>query len=323
MRPGGRATEDTTTVPRRWSTPRAAERARVRCVLPPEPPAPSEGAGANVLPAGAARRDPDSRPSTSTSSGPLPFALPEPDEEPQSRAPSLLSRPAVVRARHRPHHPHDVRPGHVARADDHPRGLDGLRQRARASCWSSTRSTAPTPPTGASTDNGQRWMNPTGRNGFALVSRQGRDGRLRPRHGRMRPPSTPTSRHVTMQFDFSLDKLTGGSGVKVMAVLRKSKAGSYESRVRDRPRRPRVAVRGQDARQEQRDHPRAAASSSRAGATRPASRSPSAPRPSSRTPPSCASRSGQPAARSPRHGSSSATTSLPTSVGPDASDSAP
>ncbi len=38
--------------------------------------------------------------------------------------------------------------------------------------------------------------------------------------------------HVTMQFDFSIDSVPGGPGVKVMAVLRKSKAGSYRVRVR-------------------------------------------------------------------------------------------
>ena len=39
-------------------------------------------------------------------------------------------------------------------------------------------------------------------------------------------------RDVSVQFDFSLDRLTGGSGVYAMAVLRQSKAGMYQARVR-------------------------------------------------------------------------------------------
>ena len=81
------------------------------------------------------------------------------------------------------------------------------------------------------TDNAQRWMYPSGRNGVALVSGKGAmavSGR-----GRSHQTTINTDvRDVTMKFDFSIDKLTGGSGVKVMAILRKSKAGSYRVRVR-------------------------------------------------------------------------------------------
>jgi hypothetical protein len=79
--------------------------------------------------------------------------------------------------------------------------------------------------------DGQRWMNPTGTSGFALAAGQG----VMTVSGRGRSHETTLNtdvRDVTMQFDFSLDKVTGGSGAKIMAVLRKSKAGSYRVRVR-------------------------------------------------------------------------------------------
>ena len=80
-------------------------------------------------------------------------------------------------------------------------------------------------------DNGMRWMNPTGRSGFALAS--GKAVMTVSGRGRSHEATLNTDvRDVTMQFDFSLDKATGGSGAKVMAVLRKSKAGSYRVRVR-------------------------------------------------------------------------------------------
>ncbi len=76
-----------------------------------------------------------------------------------------------------------------------------------------------------------RWMNPTGRSGFALAS--GKAVMTVSGRGRSHEATLNTDvRDVTMQFDFSLDKATGGSGAKVMAVLRKSKAGSYRVRVR-------------------------------------------------------------------------------------------
>ena len=80
-------------------------------------------------------------------------------------------------------------------------------------------------------DNGMRWMNPTGRSGFALAS--GKAVMTVSGRGRSHEATLNTDvRDVTMEFDFSLDKATGGSGAKVMAVLRKSKAGSYRVRVR-------------------------------------------------------------------------------------------
>jgi hypothetical protein len=79
--------------------------------------------------------------------------------------------------------------------------------------------------------DGLRWMNPTGTSGFAVASGKG----VMTVSGRGRSHETTLNtdvRDVTMQFDFSLDKVTGGSGAKIMAVLRKSKAGSYRVRVR-------------------------------------------------------------------------------------------
>ena len=80
-------------------------------------------------------------------------------------------------------------------------------------------------------DKGKPWMYPTGRGSFSLIGGKGVmavSGR-----GRVQQSTLNTkARDVTVQFDVALDQLTGGSGVTVVALLRKSEAGSYHARVR-------------------------------------------------------------------------------------------
>ena len=81
------------------------------------------------------------------------------------------------------------------------------------------------------TDNKLRWMYPAGRGGVYLAG--GKGVRTATRRGKAdKAMLTTTVRDVTVQFDFAVDRMTGGSGVKVAAILRKAKAGAYHVRVR-------------------------------------------------------------------------------------------
>ena len=77
---------------------------------------------------------------------------------------------------------------------------------------------------------GSPWMYPSGRAGTAIAG--GRGVMSLVKRGPMRQAWLDTTvRDVSVQFDFSLDQMTGGSGVQVMALLRQSKAGVYQARV--------------------------------------------------------------------------------------------
>ena len=84
---------------------------------------------------------------------------------------------------------------------------------------------------GMTESGGKAWMNPTGRSGFSLQDGMGTMSVSGRGQAQMTTLSTNVG-HVTMQYDFSIDSVPGGPGVKVMAVLRKSNAGSYRVRVR-------------------------------------------------------------------------------------------
>jgi hypothetical protein len=80
-------------------------------------------------------------------------------------------------------------------------------------------------------DIGRPWMYPAGRAGVALVG--GRGVMSLAGRGSLRQTMLDTSvRDVSVQFDVSLDRMTGGSGVQVMALLRQTQAGMYQARVR-------------------------------------------------------------------------------------------
>jgi hypothetical protein len=161
--------------------------------------------------------------------GPLPFALPETDEGKEQPEPTPASR------RTRPWSPgRTLRtlfvlgmslallatlsasmtlaalPGEVVLWDTF--------DRADAVTW-------------AETDNGRRWASPTGHNAFSLVAGEG----VMALHGRDRAEmatANAEAAQVAMQFDFSLDRMTRGTGLVVAAVLRKSPVGAYQARVR-------------------------------------------------------------------------------------------
>ena len=88
----------------------------------------------------------------------------------------------------------------------------------------------PNAPTWGTPAIGRPWVYPSGpgvaiAGGRGVVSLAGRGG--------LRQIMQDTAvRDVSVQFDVSLDQLTGGTGVQVMAVLRQSKAGMYQARVR-------------------------------------------------------------------------------------------
>ncbi len=81
------------------------------------------------------------------------------------------------------------------------------------------------------TDDGRRWVSPTGHNAFSLVAGEGVIA-LRGRGRAEVTTANAEAAQVAMQFDFSLDRMTGGTGVVVAAVLRKSPVGAYQARVR-------------------------------------------------------------------------------------------
>ena len=162
-------------------------------------------------------------------SGPAPYALTEPEAEPQELKAEATRRPLA-----RPRTARTARSflavgmsivlltvlGASLTFSSEPRKLlvtDSF-DRANASDWGRT-------------DNGERWMYPTSRSGIGIVAGRGVMA-LSGRGATRQSTINTTVRDVTMQFDFSVDKTTGGSGVKVMAVLRKSAVGSYRARVR-------------------------------------------------------------------------------------------
>ena len=80
-------------------------------------------------------------------------------------------------------------------------------------------------------DVGSPWMYPSGRAGISIAG--GRGVMELVKRGRMRQAMLGTTvRDTSVQFNVSLDQMTGGTGVTVSAVLRKSKAGSYQARIR-------------------------------------------------------------------------------------------
>ena len=197
-----------TTVPRRWSVPGAAERSRSTSPAIHLPPL-LEGAGTHVCHAGGTVRTSRSIEVTSRSS-PGGQVRTRTDFRARIRAFVAVGMALVLAAILGGSTVVAVEPRELLVADSF--------ERPDAALWGAT-------------DDGLAWLHPTGRTAFSLDSGQGRmwvGGRGK---ARLTTLNTTVAR-VTMQFDFSLDRLTGGSGVQVMAVLRKSKAGSYHVRVR-------------------------------------------------------------------------------------------
>jgi hypothetical protein len=80
-------------------------------------------------------------------------------------------------------------------------------------------------------DSGQRWQLPKGSAGLRISSARG--VMTLPRRGSSRQVTIGTDvRDVTMQYDFSLDRMPGSSGAKVVAIVRKSRVGAYHLGVR-------------------------------------------------------------------------------------------
>ena len=81
------------------------------------------------------------------------------------------------------------------------------------------------------TDNDRPWLYPSNRFGFRLSSGQG-VMELRRAGSRQRALINTRVRDLTMRYSFSLNRMPGGNGARVSAVVRQSAAGEYRLRVR-------------------------------------------------------------------------------------------